>query len=427
MYCKMLRIFKVYWKYLFDLRLYAYVAGAVKLFFANLIFCRGFEVINVDGGARVFFDLSRSYDARNRSGIPRVVRSLFYYLLKIRHDIVPVYVTLFNKGVYLLEVSNSEGGLCFRKTVKRIALRPGDVFISFDASRDELLAHSRSLMRFSQTGGVVIIGIHDIFPITNPEWFKSGRGEVYLKFIETFKLFARFVCISSSTRKILLDCFPDIQAQSVYKIQLGSDLAMGRGLKRSECSNKYQSLFRDGNVYIMVGTIEPRKNISYVISCFNLMWARGSSSKLIIVGARGWLADDVIWAIENSLYYQKQLFWLKDVDDSQLECCYSNATALIVASLNEGFCLPIAEALSLNCPVLANNIAVFHDVFGDKIEYFDAGRPCEDFVESFELLVSGAKEKLNSCQNLSTWADSARELSCVIDAVVDRSKRERQK
>jgi glycosyltransferase involved in cell wall biosynthesis len=59
-------------------------------------------------------------------------------------------------------------------------------------------------------------------------------------------------------------------------------------------------------------------------------------------------------------------------DDYALQGYYENAFALIVPSKIEGFGLPILEAMSLRCPVIASEISVFHELFGDNISYFDS-------------------------------------------------------
>jgi glycosyltransferase involved in cell wall biosynthesis len=53
---------------------------------------------------------------------------------------------------------------------------------------------------------------------------------------------------------------------------------------------------------------------------------------------------------------------------------------LIYPSLSEGFGLPILEALSVGCPVVASDLPVFRELFGDSILYAEAGNP-KSFAE----------------------------------------------
>jgi glycosyltransferase involved in cell wall biosynthesis len=63
------------------------------------------------------------------------------------------------------------------------------------------------------------------------------------------------------------------------------------------------------------------------------------------------------------------------VDDAELRALYSGATALVVASGYEGFGLPVAEAMSLGCPVVAARIGALQEVAGDAACWFTPGDP----------------------------------------------------
>lgn len=46
---------------------------------------------------------------------------------------------------------------------------------------------------------------------------------------------------------------------------------------------------------------------------------------------------------------------IRNVPDADLPLLYSSAVCLVTASLYEGYCLPVAEALACGCPVIASN------------------------------------------------------------------------
>ena len=60
-----------------------------------------------------------------------------------------------------------------------------------------------------------------------------------------------------------------------------------------------------------------------------------------------------------------------DISDRELYDYYENAYALILPSLYEGFGIPLIEAMSLNCPVLASNIHAFKEIGQKNINYFN--------------------------------------------------------
>ncbi len=53
------------------------------------------------------------------------------------------------------------------------------------------------------------------------------------------------------------------------------------------------------------------------------------------------------------------------LDDGALAELYRRALALLVPSLNEGFGLPVLEAMACGCPVLASRAGALPEVVGD--------------------------------------------------------------
>lgn len=59
--------------------------------------------------------------------------------------------------------------------------------------------------------------------------------------------------------------------------------------------------------------------------------------------------------------------------DAQLRELFSGATALVAPSRDEGFGLPILEAIAANCPVLCSDIPALRESFGKAPVYVGAG------------------------------------------------------
>jgi glycosyltransferase involved in cell wall biosynthesis len=62
-------------------------------------------------------------------------------------------------------------------------------------------------------------------------------------------------------------------------------------------------------------------------------------------------------------------------DDDTLRYLYSFASAFVYPSLNEGFGIPLLEAMACGTPVIAADIPVFREVAGDAAVYFDPRDP----------------------------------------------------
>ena len=76
----------------------------------------------------------------------------------------------------------------------------------------------------------------------------------------------------------------------------------------------------------------------------------------------------------------QRLFWLNNVSDEFLEMIYGHATALIAASLAEGFGLPLIEAAAHGVPLIVRDIPVFREVAEEHAYYF-AGSTAEALAD----------------------------------------------
>ena len=168
-------------------------------------------------------------------------------------------------------------------------------------------------------------------------------------------------------------------------------------------------------VFLMVGTIEPRKNYELVLKTFTKLWRRGIKIKLCILARGRTSSEFMIKQIKNHSEFGRKLVLFEDVEDDALQYSYQNAKAMIVASQGEGFGLPIVEAACYRLPVICSDIPVFHEIAGDHAIYFthkedSLAKSILTFINSTE------KDKLpdSSRMELETWDDTARRVHSMI-------------
>jgi glycosyltransferase involved in cell wall biosynthesis len=97
-------------------------------------------------------------------------------------------------------------------------------------------------------------------------------------------------------------------------------------------------------MFLMVGTVEPRKAHAPVLAAFERLWQDGVDAHLVIVGKQGWMMEDLATRLRTHPERGVRLFWFEGASDELLERLYAASTALIAASRGEGFGLPIVEA-----------------------------------------------------------------------------------
>lgn len=171
----------------------------------------------------------------------------------------------------------------------------------------------------------------------------------------------------------------------------------------------YIKTFQSKPTFLMVGTIEPRKGYRQALGAFEILWKEGYDLNLVIVGKEGWMTQDIIERIKTHPELNRRLFWINNASDEFLDKIYRACTALIMASEDEGFGLPIVEAAYRGLPIIARDIRVFREIARNGAYYFSGLRP-EDLADAIkswmELYRRGEHPKPEKVEVLS-WREVA--------------------
>ena len=119
--------------------------------------------------------------------------------------------------------------------------------------------------------------------------------------------------------------------------------------------------------YILaVGTIEPRKNLKFLVDVFECLAADSATEglDLVIAGAPGWRCDDILARFETSPRASR-IHYMRYVPDGQLAALYTGAAVLAVPSHYEGFGFPPLEAMACGTPVVSSAGGSLPEVLGD--------------------------------------------------------------
>jgi len=162
-------------------------------------------------------------------------------------------------------------------------------------------------------------------------------------------------------------------------------------------------------IFLMVGTIEPRKKHRDVLGAFERLWAQGVEARLVIVGGRDWMSGELLAEIAGHAEAERRLFLIRDASDSDLQWLYERAAALIMASEVEGFGLPIVEAKRAGLPVICSNIPVFAEIAAGEAEFFRLGN-VDDLVRAILKRLASCGECATTSRGWISWRESARQL-----------------
>ncbi|MBI4692176.1 MAG: glycosyltransferase family 4 protein [Candidatus Terrybacteria bacterium] len=115
-----------------------------------------------------------------------------------------------------------------------------------------------------------------------------------------------------------------------------------------------------------VARLAPHKNIDTLIKAYILMKELfiERKEKLVIVGSLFPGCENICELAKNSKY-KEDIFFVDFVKQEDLNAFYSAAELFCFPSLNEGFGLPVVEAMASGTPVITSNVTSLPEVAGD--------------------------------------------------------------
>ena len=129
------------------------------------------------------------------------------------------------------------------------------------------------------------------------------------------------------------------------------------------------------NYVLHIGSFERRKDLITLVKAFKLV--DDPNLKLVLAGAQiingnSEVFDEIkTFIVQNKL--KSKVILAGYVSKEEASVLYKNARIYVFPSLDEGFGIPILEALSFSLPVICSDIDVFKEVGGDCVEYFKVG------------------------------------------------------
>ncbi|MFZ2187753.1 MAG: glycosyltransferase family 1 protein [Candidatus Moraniibacteriota bacterium] len=164
---------------------------------------------------------------------------------------------------------------------------------------------------------------------------------------------------------------------------------------------------------LSVGTLQPRKNIPFLIHAFALLQKRLPEMKLVIVGNRqAYHTDPEIETAVATRGLRQAVIFPGFVDQDDLPAVIRLARIFAFPSLYEGFGIPLLEAMSQSVPVAASALPSLQEIGGDAALYFDPTSiaNCEEKLYTLcthplqrETLQRAGKERIK----LFSWRRSA--------------------
>jgi len=252
-----------------------------------------------------------------------------------------------------------------------------------------------------------IVTIHDLYAWKNLKettFFASIKN----KLLPIIANKAELICTVSEYSKSEIIKYLNISTDKIFVVHNGLDEVF---LDKPKINIE---VLKNKRYILNVGSLEPRKNISFLIDLFETIKNQKNYSDLLLVltGGESWNSNEILNKINNSVY-KNDFILLGQVSQNQLPNLYKDAVAMIFPSKEEGFGIPVIESLSQGTPVLVQANSALKDFkeYGAYVmEDFNIDTWLTLITEIEKNKVRISKNNINKVIYDFSWKNSANKL-----------------
>jgi len=225
--------------------------------------------------------------------------------------------------------------------------------------------------------------VHDLSTLFMPEAHEESNIAYHLDRM-ALELATNDVvfCISEATRAALLSAFPSVTGKTRQLFQYVDWPANFHLMERN------LPPLRLGPYAVVVGTIEPRKNLRLLLNALSTPELQRSPLRFVVIGRKGWKVDQFMEALPAEAC--DRLLFSGFVSEFTKYRLIKGSEFLIFPSVYEGFGIPALEAMALGKPVLSSWSSSLPEVVGDAGVYFDP-LSVTDFAAAFSTIAHPRK------------------------------------
>ena len=252
-----------------------------------------------------------------------------------------------------------------------------------------------------------IVTVHDLIKshftgsdtTTRAPWlFALKRYGYNLVIRQTLTTSQDIIVPSNTVKNDILASFPMVKPERIHPIPEAPDEIFRQNFKLENLRFKIPTRY-----ILFVGNVYPHKNLPVLLEAMKSV----KTHDLVIVAKPSPFLSRVL-----APYDQTRIHLLSNLNDQELVEIYRRASLLVTPSLMEGYGLVGLESLMVGTPVVASNIPVYREVYGDKVTYFDP-TSASDLVRAIRSVGARSSRPFIFSR---TWSDVAQDIAEVINA-----------
>jgi glycosyltransferase involved in cell wall biosynthesis len=239
---------------------------------------------------------------------------------------------------------------------------------------------------------------HDLFVMTSEYSTPDFRARFTEQAREAASRATAVIAVSEFTRQQVISHL-GVPPERVHVVH--------HGVRRIPLTGRAEE--RRERVILNVGAIQKRKNIARLVGAFETVSA---DWRLVLAGSAGYGSEEILARIAASPAAGR-ISVLGYIPAADLAIWYARCSVFAFPSLDEGFGMPVLEAMAAGAPVLASNRSALPEVAGDAALLVDPenaealGEALRDLTQSEDLRRDLARRGSLRAQ-LFTWENAVR-------------------
>ena len=357
---------------------------------------------------------------RSRSGVGEYVHRLVHALADMkRRDSPPLEVTLFSSS--WKDRLNANGDLPHVQVVDR---RIPVALLNFAWHRLEWPAaeslahrhfdvtHSMHPLMMPTRAAAQVITIHDLNFLSHPERTRAEIRRDYPPLARSHAQRADAIIVPSKFTASEVERQLEVASDRIAVCSPGAPDWAPRAAATA------------GGYVLFFGTLEPRKNVGVLLDAYERLLARRSMPELLLAGqatgeSRPWLERIARAPLAGTV---RHIGYVQPGERRQL---YEGARILVQPSFEEGFGIPVLEAMTIGVPVIAANRGALPEVLGDAGLLFEPEDPdalaaaLERILSAEPLAAANAAKGVARARHFR-WSETANKIAQVYRLAIER-------